>query len=119
MLRRYSKARAIASNVNNGDVPNNSKPPPPIAEVYEKRLQDLYKAAEESQKHIDQVSIPLPHRQIFFLLKLTQGLMIGGDEVKGFREYNSEGEILFKMKKKKNKEGKKESHLGWVGGGGG
>ncbi|KAJ8437962.1 hypothetical protein Cgig2_033695 [Carnegiea gigantea] len=56
MLRRYSKARAIASNVNNGDAPNNSKPPSPTAEVYEKRLQDLYKAAEESQKHIDQTA---------------------------------------------------------------
>lgn len=61
MLRRYSKARATTNNATNGDVPNNLKSPAPAlapaptAEVYEKRLQDLYKAIEESQKHIDRV----------------------------------------------------------------
>ena len=60
MLRRYSKARSIASNAVNGDVMNNSKPPASNAEVYEKRLQDLYKATEEAQKHVDRVSDPLP-----------------------------------------------------------
>ncbi|KAL9229698.1 hypothetical protein vseg_005137 [Gypsophila vaccaria] len=62
MLRRYSKAKAIATNVTNGDVPNNSKPMPP-AEVNEKRVQDLYKAAEDSQKHIDQLLEELQEKQ--------------------------------------------------------
>ncbi|KAJ8422092.1 hypothetical protein Cgig2_000594 [Carnegiea gigantea] len=57
MLRRYSKARAIASHAVNGDVMNNSKIPASNAEVYEKRLQDLYKATEEAQKHVDQATL--------------------------------------------------------------
>ncbi|KAK9670510.1 hypothetical protein RND81_13G206100 [Saponaria officinalis] len=62
MLRRYSKAKAIATNVTNGEVPNNSKPMPP-AEVNEKRVQDLYKAAEDSQKQIDQLLEELQEKQ--------------------------------------------------------
>lgn len=63
MLRRYSKARAIASHAVNGDVMNNSKPPASNAEVYEKRLQDLYKATEEAQKHVDQLLGDLQEKQ--------------------------------------------------------
>lgn len=55
MLRRYSKART-ASNTSsvNGDIPTNSKPP--IADVGEKRVQDLSKALEECEKTAKQVS---------------------------------------------------------------
>ena len=58
MLRRYSKARAIANSATNGEIPNHSKSPSSslTSEVYEKRLQDLCKAIEESQKSIDRVS---------------------------------------------------------------
>ncbi|XP_010681111.2 kinesin-like protein KIN-14E isoform X1 [Beta vulgaris subsp. vulgaris] len=69
MLRRYSKARATTNNATNGDVPNNLKSPAPAlapaptAEVYEKRLQDLYKAIEESQKHIDRLLGELQDKQ--------------------------------------------------------
>ena len=55
MLRRYSKARSAAAGSLNGDVSNNFKPP--NLELYEKRVQDLSKLAEESQKNVDQVSI--------------------------------------------------------------
>nr|AFK13155.1 zwichel [Gossypium arboreum] len=55
MLRRYSKARSVANGSVNGDVSNNFKPP--SLEVYEKRVQDLSKAVEESQKNTNQVSL--------------------------------------------------------------
>lgn len=53
MLRRYSKARSTASGSTNGDFSNNYKPS--SVEVYEKRVQDLSKAVEESQRNVDQV----------------------------------------------------------------
>lgn len=54
MLRRYSKARSVANGSVDGDISNNFKPP--SLEVYEKRVQDLSKAVEESQKNTNQVS---------------------------------------------------------------
>ncbi|KAK4791821.1 hypothetical protein SAY86_032234 [Trapa natans] len=51
MLRRYTKARSVAGGSTNGDVSNNYKTP--NLEVYEKRIQDLTKAVEESQKNAD------------------------------------------------------------------
>ncbi|KAG7535866.1 FERM N-terminal [Arabidopsis thaliana x Arabidopsis arenosa] len=53
MLRRYSKARSAANSLVNGDISCSSKPQ--NFEVYEKRLQDLSKAYEESQKKIDKL----------------------------------------------------------------
>ncbi|XVF59911.1 hypothetical protein PTKIN_Ptkin07bG0313700 [Pterospermum kingtungense] len=53
MLRRYSKARSVANGSVNGDISNNFKPP--SLEVYEKRVQDLSKAVEESQKNTNQL----------------------------------------------------------------
>ena len=55
MLRRYSKARSVASGSMNGDLSNLAKPP--SMELYEKRVQDLSKAVEESQKNADCVSL--------------------------------------------------------------
>ncbi|KAK4789906.1 hypothetical protein SAY86_017210 [Trapa natans] len=55
MLRRYSKARSVACVSTNDDVSNNYKSP--NLEVYEKRLRDLTKAVEESQKNADQVAL--------------------------------------------------------------
>lgn len=55
MLRRYSKARSAANSLVNGDISCSSKPQ--NFEVYEKRLQDLSKAYEESQKKIEKVHI--------------------------------------------------------------
>ena len=55
-MRRYSKARSASGGGSlNGDVSNNSKPP--NLELYEKRIQDLSKLAEESQRNADQVSL--------------------------------------------------------------
>ncbi|KAJ4713994.1 Kinesin-like calmodulin-binding protein [Melia azedarach] len=51
MLRRYSKARSTASGSMNGDLSNNVKPP--SMEVLEKRLLDLSKTVEESQRNAD------------------------------------------------------------------
>lgn len=55
MLRRYSKARSSAGSSINGDLTNNFRPP--SMEVYEKRVQDLSKALEESQTQADQVRL--------------------------------------------------------------
>ncbi|GLT39386.1 hypothetical protein SLA2020_135790 [Shorea laevis] len=61
MLRRYSKARSAANGSVNGDLSNSFKPP--SIEVYEKRLQDLSKAVEESQKKINQLLGELKDKQ--------------------------------------------------------
>ncbi|KAK8996206.1 hypothetical protein V6N11_076453 [Hibiscus sabdariffa] len=61
MLRRYSKARSVANGSVNGDVSNNLKPP--SLEVYEKRVQDLSKAVEESQKNTNQLLEELHEKQ--------------------------------------------------------
>lgn len=57
MLRRYSKARSASGGGGslNGDISNNFKPP--NFELYEKRIQDLSKLVEESQRNADQVSL--------------------------------------------------------------
>lgn len=55
MLRRYSKARSTASSSINGDIPNNLKPP--TEEVHEKRIQELSKALEESQRNANEVRL--------------------------------------------------------------
>ncbi|KAL9327288.1 hypothetical protein ACSQ67_007933 [Phaseolus vulgaris] len=57
MLRRYSKARSGGGGGGgslNGDISNNSSKPPNM-ELYEKRVQDLSKLIEESQKNADQL----------------------------------------------------------------
>ncbi|KAK7846720.1 kinesin-like protein kin-14e [Quercus suber] len=53
MLRRYSKARSTASSSINGDIPNNLKPP--TEEVHEKRVQELSKSLEESQRNANEL----------------------------------------------------------------
>lgn len=56
MLRRYSKARSgsATSTVSQNDVSQADKPP--NAEMYDKRVQELSKVVDESQKKADQVS---------------------------------------------------------------
>ncbi|XVF16068.1 hypothetical protein REPUB_Repub09cG0209100 [Reevesia pubescens] len=61
MLRRYSKARSVANGSVNGDVFNNFKPP--SLEVYEKRIQELSKAVEESQKKNNELLGELHEKQ--------------------------------------------------------
>lgn len=61
MLRRYSKARSAASGSMNGDSSSNVKPP--SVEVYEKRVQDLSKALEESQKNAIRLSEDLHEKK--------------------------------------------------------
>lgn len=55
MLRRYSKARSVAAGSMNGDLSNIGKPP--TVEFSEKKVQDLSKTVEESQKKVDRVSL--------------------------------------------------------------
>ncbi|BBH08140.1 ZWICHEL kinesin-like calmodulin-binding protein [Prunus dulcis] len=61
MLRRYSKARSATSGSTNGDLSNNFKPSD--VEMYEKRVQDLSKSVEESQRNADQLLEELREKQ--------------------------------------------------------
>nr|XP_023892613.1 kinesin-like protein KIN-14E isoform X2 [Quercus suber] len=61
MLRRYSKARSTASSSINGDIPNNLKPP--TEEVHEKRVQELSKSLEESQRNANELLQELQEKQ--------------------------------------------------------
>ncbi|KAJ1388898.1 Spindle pole body-associated protein Vik1/Cik1, microtubule binding domain [Sesbania bispinosa] len=61
MLRRYSKARSAVGGSMNGDISNNFKPP--NLELYEKRIQDLSKHVEESQRNADQLFQELHEKQ--------------------------------------------------------
>ncbi|KAB1200217.1 Kinesin-like calmodulin-binding protein [Morella rubra] len=61
MLRRYSKARSSASSSINGDLSNNIRPP--SMDVYERRVQDLSKALEESQMNANQLLQELHERE--------------------------------------------------------
>ncbi|KAH0970932.1 hypothetical protein GBA52_023088 [Prunus armeniaca] len=61
MLRRYSKARSATSGSTNGDLSNNFKPSD--VEMYERRVQDLSKAVEESQRNADQLLEELREKQ--------------------------------------------------------
>lgn len=54
MLRRYSKARSTVNGLVQGDFMQSVKPP--SVDVYEKRLHELSKTVEESQKNADRVS---------------------------------------------------------------
>ncbi|KAF7809533.1 kinesin-like protein KIN-14I [Senna tora] len=62
MLRRYSKARSSGGGSVNGDIANNFKTP--NLEIYEKRVQDLTKAVEESQRNADQLLEELREKQM-------------------------------------------------------
>ncbi|KAB5534879.1 hypothetical protein DKX38_017965 [Salix brachista] len=61
MLRRYSKARTAASGSVDGDVSNNFKPP--SAQVHEKRLHELSRTIEVSQKKSEQLLEELHEKQ--------------------------------------------------------
>ncbi|KAL6274282.1 hypothetical protein ACE6H2_024974 [Prunus campanulata] len=61
MLRRYSKARSATIGSTNGDLSNNFKPSD--VEMYEKRIQDLSKSVEESQRTADQLLEELRENQ--------------------------------------------------------
>ncbi|RCV15076.1 hypothetical protein SETIT_3G029800v2 [Setaria italica] len=53
MLRRYSKARSATSVTSQND--GNQSYKPPNTEMYEKRVQELTKTVEESQKKVDRL----------------------------------------------------------------
>jgi len=67
MLRRYSKARSATSVTSQNDINQSYKPP--NIEMYEKRVQELTKTVEESQKKADQVSTFRPQ-----IILATQGI---------------------------------------------
>ncbi|KAE9597926.1 putative minus-end-directed kinesin ATPase [Lupinus albus] len=62
MLRRYSKARSAASGSLNGDISNSFKPS--NLELYEKRVEDLSKRVEDSQRSVDQLLEELHEKQM-------------------------------------------------------
>ncbi|XP_068652513.1 kinesin-like protein KIN-14I [Aristolochia californica] len=62
MLRRYSKARSIASGSVQGDLSQSTKSPP-NSEVYEKRMKELSDAVEESQRNADRLLDELRAKQ--------------------------------------------------------
>jgi len=53
MLRRYSKACSASGGSTQGDLPPTGKSS--NVDVYERRVQELSRAVEESQKNADQV----------------------------------------------------------------
>eukprot|EP01018_Ginkgo_biloba_P032013 Gb_25781 [translate_table: standard] len=61
MLRRYSKTRSVANGSVQGDSTQNAKPPG--LEIYEKRVQEMSKIIEESQRKTDQLSEELRIRE--------------------------------------------------------
>lgn len=62
MLRRYSKVQSSPTSSLSDDISNNFKPPPTL-ESYEKRVQDLSKVVEESQRNADQLAENLHEKQ--------------------------------------------------------
>lgn len=66
MLRRYSKARSAANGCVNADVPNNLKTA--NTDINERRIQDLSRALEESQKKVNDVSGICCCRRNFYAL---------------------------------------------------
>lgn len=64
MLRRYSKARAVANGSSIGHLPDNIRPH--TMDINEKRVQELSKSLEESEKKASQVSLSLK-KEIKFL----------------------------------------------------
>lgn len=54
MLRRYSKARAVANGSVNGHPSDNVRPP---LDTNEKRVLELSKSLEESENKVNQVSL--------------------------------------------------------------
>ncbi|KAG9154693.1 hypothetical protein Leryth_019043 [Lithospermum erythrorhizon] len=61
MLRRYSKAKAATNGLANGDLPNN--PQPSSMNNVDKRVQDLSRALDESQKRANQLQEDLLERK--------------------------------------------------------
>ncbi|XP_072995272.1 kinesin-like protein KIN-14I [Typha latifolia] len=61
MLRRYSKARSAGGGSIQSNISQTIKPP--SLEIYEKRVQDLSKAVEESQRNADRVLEELRSKQ--------------------------------------------------------
>lgn len=61
MLRRYSKARSVSGGSIQSDLPQTVKSSSP--DVYEKRVQELSRAVEESQKNADQLSEELHNKK--------------------------------------------------------
>ncbi|XP_010270632.1 PREDICTED: kinesin-like calmodulin-binding protein homolog isoform X2 [Nelumbo nucifera] len=89
MLRRYSKARSAASGSVNGDLSRNVKPP--NLDVYDKRVEELSKAIEESRKNADQLAEEL-HEKERQEIKLREELELLKDSIRS--EKQSLAEII-------------------------
>lgn len=63
MLRRYSKAKSASNGLTNGDLCSSKKDSPPSVDVHEKRILDLTKGLEESQKNANQLLEELQEKQ--------------------------------------------------------
>ncbi|XP_062227043.1 kinesin-like protein KIN-14I [Phragmites australis] len=106
MLRRYSKARSATSATSQNDVTQTYKPP--NVEIYEKRVQELTKAVEESQKKADRLREDLQ-------LKAKQEIEMQ-EELEGLRdtlqsERQSFTEVKSELDKLKSVCAEKESAL--------
>ncbi|XP_062184363.1 kinesin-like protein KIN-14I [Phragmites australis] len=106
MLRRYSKARSATSAISQNDVTQTNKPQ--NVEMYEKRVQELTKAVEESQKKADWLREDLQ-------LKTKQETEMQ-EELEGLRdtlqsERQSFSEVKSEMDKLKSLCAEKESAL--------
>ncbi|CAD6261853.1 unnamed protein product [Miscanthus lutarioriparius] len=93
MLRRYSKARSANSVTSQNDV--NQAYKPPNIEMYEKRVQELTKTVEESQKKADRAALMEKSR---LETRLTSGQGRERDTLTTVGSVNSDIEMLTKLK---------------------
>ncbi|KAL2531193.1 Kinesin-like calmodulin-binding protein [Abeliophyllum distichum] len=87
MLRRYSKARAVANGSSNGHLPDNVRPP--TVDINEKRVQELSKSLEESEKKASQATI-LEKQSIEVRLAKVSSQGLENNTRKEFTEANNQ-----------------------------
>lgn len=75
MLRRYAKARSTTVGAIQGDFSHSGKVP--SSDMHEKRIQELSRSIEESQKNVDKVSSLLDHMFSLMFYFIINRLFIG------------------------------------------
>ncbi|XP_022859794.1 kinesin-like protein KIN-14E [Olea europaea var. sylvestris] len=89
MLRRYSKARAVANGSSIGHLPDNIRPH--TMDIHEKRVQELSKSLEESEKKASQLQEDVREKQNQEI-KIKEELENLKDEFRSQKQYL--GEII-------------------------
>ncbi|CAI9780861.1 unnamed protein product [Fraxinus pennsylvanica] len=87
MLRRYSKARAVANGSSNGHLPDNVRPP--TVDMNEKRIKELSKSLEESEKKANQLQDDI-HEKQKQEIKMKEELENLKDELRSQKQYLEE-----------------------------